>query len=67
LDIEPWEWEDFCYMFDDCNMAYVTFNDVNEWLQDCGLKTGIPLANTDAEDALRLKQNVSPDDYKLNP
>lgn len=52
-------------MFDDVNLASIQFNDINEWLQDLGIKTGIETKKEDLENTMLKKINTSPDEHVL--
>jgi hypothetical protein len=46
-------------------MAFIEFNEFNEFSQDYGLDWGEPLLQNDLEDILHAKLNLSYKKYKL--
>ena len=50
---------------DRLGMAFIEFNEFNEFSQEYGIDWGEPLLETDLEDILDAKINLSYKDYKI--
>lgn len=63
IKLETWEEDALEGRLDRLGMAFIEFNEFNEFSIDYGLKWGEPLLETDLEDILDAKNNLSYKDY----
>jgi hypothetical protein len=60
-EIPEFLWADFVSDFDEFCLGFVEFNDIVEWLEKMGIKTGVPSTKIkDNEDLAREKVNKTP-------
>ena len=65
IKLQNWEESALESRLDRLCMAFIEFNEFNEFSQDYGLDWGEPLLETDLEDILDAKLNLSYKDYKV--
>ena len=61
-----WEEDALESRLDRLGMAFIEFNEWNEFCMEFGMDWGEPLLETDLEDVLDAKLNQSYKDYKLS-
>jgi hypothetical protein len=65
ISLENWEEDALESRLDRLGMAFIEFNEFNEFSQEYGIDWGEPLLETDLEDILDAKINLSYKDYKI--
>lgn len=65
IKLENWQEDALEGRLDRLCMAFIEFNEFNEFTMDYGLDWGEPLLETDLEDVLDAKLNLSYKDYKI--
>ena len=65
VTLKNWQEDALESRLDRLCMAFIEFNEFNEFTQSYGLDWGEPLLETDLEDILDAKLNLSYKDYKL--
>ena len=65
VKINDYEMDDLESRLDRLGMAFIEFNEFNEFVLDYGIDFGEPLLETDLEDILDAKLNLSYKDYKI--
>jgi hypothetical protein len=65
VSLKNWQEDALESRLDRLCMAFIEFNEFNEFCMDYGLNWGEPLLETDLEDILDAKLNLSYKDYKL--
>ena len=63
--LKNWEEDALEGRLDRLGMAFIEFNEFNEFVLDYGIDFGEPLLETDLEDILDAKLNLSYKDYKI--
>lgn len=66
IQLNIWEADALETRLDRLGMAFIEFNEFNEFCMGYGINWGEPLLETDLEDLLDQKLNLSYQDYKLN-
>jgi|TARA_B110000285_G_scaffold235324_1_gene316341 hypothetical protein len=66
IKLANWEEDALESRLDRLGMAFIEFNEWNEFCMEFGMDWGEPLLETDLEDVLDAKLNQSYKDYKLS-
>jgi len=66
IKLANWEEDALESRLDRLGMAFIEFNEWNEFCMEFGMDWGEPLLETDLEDVLDAKLNLSYKDYKLS-
>ena len=66
IELHNWEEDALEGRLDRLGMAFIEFNEFNEFCLDYNIDFGEPLLETDLEDILDAKLNLSYKDYKLS-
>jgi hypothetical protein len=66
IELANWEEDALESRLDRLGMAFIEFNEWNEFCMEFGMDWGEPLLETDLEDVLDAKLNLSYKDYKLS-
>ena len=65
LQLENWEEEALQQRLDAMGMAFIEFNELNEFFDEYGYKTGEPIIEDDYEHQLEVAQELSYRDYQV--
>lgn len=67
IKLRDWQEDALETRLDRLGLAFIEFNEFNEFCMGYGIDFGVPLLENDLEELLDIKLNVSYNDYKLTP